>query len=175
MSAVVDREQEWAVVAQDRLYAEAVAAFDDTDWRHSGANERSTLGTTVELAGRLIGGSLSVRGTVVRYCAFGAAAGDRHDELGRLFARVNPALDAGSFEIDPFLGPVCRTSADLAALVNDDGEIRHADVLRGLVLDLAARATAVFEGFVKVLDAVAGGADADGALAAAGWTGDRPG
>ena len=155
------------------LYAQAVAAFDDADWRHSEPNDRGSFGVTSTTAsGRPLGGSLEVRGTTVRFVAFGVAANGREAQLVELFRVVNPALDCGSFELDPLLGPVCRTGADLAALLDEDGDAEDPMAVRLMVLGLAATATAVLEAFVKLLDAVAAGADAADALADAGWTGD---
>ena len=155
------------------LYAQALTAFDDAGWRRSEPNERGSFGvTSMGASGRPLGGSLEVRDTTVRFVAFGAAVNDREAQLAELFGVVNPALDCGSFEIDPMLGPVCRTGADLAALLDEDGDPEDPMAVRFMVLGLAATATAVFEAFVKLLDEVAAGADASDALADAGWAGD---
>ena len=154
------------------LYDAALAAFDEAGWRRSEANERGVFGTTVMVDGRPFGGSLQVLGTVVRYLAFGTTTAGRDGAFADLFAIVNPTLPTGSFELHPMLGPVCRTSVDLEAALDGDGGLRDGALVRDVVLGLATAATGLFEGFVNVLETVAGGADAVGALAAAGWTGD---
>lgn len=156
------------------LYDTAVAAFDEEGWRHSTPTPHTnTLGTSIRLGDRLIGGSLTVHGTTVRFCAFGASSGiDRFGAFAELFGIVNPALPTGSFELDPTLGPVCRTGVDLAGALDEDGAPRDERTVRDLVLGIAVAATGVFEGFVNVLEQVAAGADPAAVLRAHGWNPD---
>ena len=144
------------------IYIAAIEAFDQAEWQHSEPNEIETLGTTIIIEGRMIGGSLRVfDGTLARFLAFGH--GDVEPEhkarVNELFARVNPLLPNGSLEIDPLVGAVCRASVNVEGLLDMDGHLRDRGGARAMMLDLALAATGVYSRLLPAIEAVEGGAD----------------
>lgn len=159
------------------VYDLCVAAFDEADWAHGEPDLHETLGTTLWLGDRLVGGSLRVHdGSIVRILAWGApdVPEDRLPAFAALCSAVNPRLLVGSLEHDPVLGAVVRCGADLAGVMDEFGEVADPAAARRVILGLATTATAVLDGLWDVIAAVASGTPAHVALDRAA-TAEAPG
>lgn len=144
------------------VYTAAIEAFDQAQWQHSDPNENETLGTSLFIENRMIGGSLRVfEGTIVRFLAFGH--GDVEPlhlaRVNELFSAVNPLLLNASLEIDAMIGAVCRASVNVEGLLNLDDEFRDEGGARALLLDLALAATGVYTKVLPAIEAVEAGTD----------------
>lgn len=143
------------------VYTAIIEALDQAEWQHSDPNDHETLGTSVLIENRMIGGSARVfEGTIVRFLAFGH--GDVEPEhvarVNELFARVNPLLLNASLEIDALVGAVCRASVNVEGLLNMEDEFRDEGGARSLMLDLALAATGVYTKLLPAIEAIEAGA-----------------
>jgi hypothetical protein len=156
------------------IYAAAVAAFDQADWQHGEPNDHDTLGTSIIIENRFIGGSLRVyNDTIVRFLAFGHGEVEaaHRARVTELFARLNPLLLNGSLEIDDIIGAVCRTSVNVEGLVDPVAETLYDEMTaRSLVLDLALAATGVYSKILPAIEAVEAGGDIDEIVESVGLT-----
>lgn len=99
----------------DGLRSAITAALAAAEWPHRDDGPPLAIGTSLFVAGQLVGGSVQPFDSVgvVRVIAFGAASApdDRRAALDALCGLVNPRLLDVTFEIDPVLAlPVCRAT-----------------------------------------------------------------
>jgi hypothetical protein len=152
------------------LALEIAAAFEHADWHHSEVTAADTLGTSLFLHGRMLGGSIRVyNDTIVRFLAFNGleVPEGREAAINELMATANPSLLIGTLEVDPALGVVCRVSLDVAALLTPTGSVSAPESFYKLIVDLASAATAVLDQFAPVIEAVSAGSPVAEALKAA--------
>lgn len=153
-----------------KLTLEIATAFDKAEWKHSPATDSDTLGTSLFLHGRMLGGSIRVyNGAIVRFLAFNSIEVPVGRELAvaELLAAINPQLLVGNVEVDEILGVVCRSSLDVAGLLKDSGAVSDPKAFHRVIIDLATAATAVLDQYAPVIEAVCEGASASDALACA--------
>lgn len=155
------------------IYTAAVEAFDQADWQHTPPGATDTLGTSIMIEGRIVGGSLRIfDGTIARFLAFGHGdvAPEHLDRVNQLFARVNPLLLNASLEIDENVGAVCRASVNFEGMLDLDDGLRDPGATRAMLLDLALAATGIYSKILPALDAVEGGADVQEVVDSLGLT-----
>ena len=153
-----------------KLALEIATAFEKAEWKHSPATDFDTLGTSMFLHGRMLGGSIRVyNGTIIRFLAFNSieVPEGRESAVAELLSKINPQLLLGTVEVDEMLGVVCRASLDVAGLLQDSGAVSDPKAFHQVIIDLATAATAVLDQYAPVVEAVCEGASASDALAGA--------